>query len=82
MKLIIKIIGISLLITSCSKALKEEPFSIAEEVFYNTPAEIAAGANAIYTPLRQSGSIGALYTIQLETYSDLMYGRGKPCYTE
>lgn len=65
-----------LLLTSCTKALKEEPFSIAEEVFYNTPAEIAAGTNAIYTPLRQASSIGGLYTVQLETYSDLMYGRG------
>ena len=76
MKRFIQLIGISLILGSCSKTLQEEPYSIAEETFYNTPAEVAAGANAIYSPLRGVGSIGGLYTIQLECYADYLYGRG------
>lgn len=76
MKRFFQLISISLLLGSCSKTLQEDPYSIAEETFYNTPAEVAAGANAIYTPLRGVSSIGGLYTIQLECYADYMYGRG------
>jgi hypothetical protein len=65
-----------LLLTSCAKQLEEKPQSIAAELFYNTPAEVEAGLNAIYEPVRGSGSLGALYQIQLEIYTEYMYGRG------
>lgn len=65
-----------LLFTSCSKILEEKPRSIASEVFYNTPAEIEAGLNSIYNPLRAGSSLGGLYTVQVECYGDYMYGRG------
>ncbi|WP_315820776.1 RagB/SusD family nutrient uptake outer membrane protein [Paraflavitalea speifideaquila] len=76
MKHFVQLIACSLLLGSCSKTLEESPYSIAEETFYNTAAEVAAGTNAIYTPLRGVSSIGGLYTIQLECYADYMYGRG------
>jgi len=62
--------------SSCKKALEEKPKSIAAEVFYNTSAEVAAGVNAIYTPLRTDACLGGLYLVQLEVYSDYLYGRG------
>ncbi|RZK45865.1 MAG: RagB/SusD family nutrient uptake outer membrane protein, partial [Pedobacter sp.] len=49
---------------------------IAAEVFYNTNAEVEAGLNAIYEPVRGVGSIGALYPAQLEIYTEYFYGRG------
>jgi starch-binding outer membrane protein, SusD/RagB family len=76
MKRFFQLISFPLLLGACSKTLQEDPYSIAEETFYNTPAEVATGANAIYTPLRGVSSIGALYTVQLECYADYMYGRG------
>jgi len=76
MKRFFQLIALSIFLGSCSKTLQEEPYSIAEETFYNTAAEVAAGTNAIYTPLRQVSSIGGLYTIQLECYADYMFGRG------
>lgn len=66
----------ALLLASCSKLLEEHPKSIAAENFYNTPAEVEAGLNAIYTPVRGSGMFGALYECQLEIYAEYMYGRG------
>jgi hypothetical protein len=63
-------------LASCSKDLEENPQSIAAEVFYNTPAEIEAGLNAIYVPVRPVGSLGAFYAVQLEIYTEYMYGRG------
>jgi hypothetical protein len=65
-----------LLLASCAKQLEEKPQSIAAELFYNKPAEVEAGLNAIYEPIRGSGSLGALYQIQLEIYTEYMYGRG------
>lgn len=56
--------------------LEEEPQSIAEELFYNTPAEVETGLNAIYAPVRGSGTFGALYECQLEIYAEYLYGRG------
>ncbi len=61
---------------SCNKLLKEEPKSIAVENFYNTAAEVEAGVNAAYTPVRNVNSISALYPVQLEVYTEYMYGRG------
>lgn len=63
-------------LASCSKDLEENPQSIAAEVFYNTPAEIEAGLNAIYVPVRPVGALGAFYAVQLEIYTEYMYGRG------
>ncbi|RYY55088.1 MAG: RagB/SusD family nutrient uptake outer membrane protein [Chitinophagaceae bacterium] len=62
--------------SSCSKVLEEKPQSIAAELFYNTPAEIEAGLNAIYTPVRGTDVYGAFYEVQLEIYTEYMYGRG------
>lgn len=65
-----------LLLSSCTKDLQEQPKSIAAETFYNTPAEVEAGLNAIYVPLKNGNCMGALYPAQLETYGDYIYGRG------
>lgn len=64
------------LFSSCEKMLEEKPESIAAEVFYNTAQEVEAGLNAIYTPVRGTGTIGALYPIQHEIYAEYLYGRG------
>lgn len=61
------------LATSCKHTLDEKPKSLAVEVFYNTPSEVEAGVNAIYSPLR---SVMAEYTATLECQSDFAYGRG------
>lgn len=66
----------ALLMASCSKVLEEKPKSIAAELFYNTPTEVEAGLNAIYTPVRGSGTMGALYQCQQEIYGDYLIGRG------
>lgn len=76
MKHYILIILSLIVLSSCSKYLEEEPQSIAAEVFYNTPAEIESGLNAIYEPIRSTGSMGAFYPVQLEIYTEYMYGRG------
>ncbi|SIS72685.1 Starch-binding associating with outer membrane [Filimonas lacunae] len=56
--------------------LEEKPKSIAVENFYNTVAEVETGVNAAYVPVRNVNMFGALYPIQLETYTEYMYGRG------
>ncbi|MRG47959.1 RagB/SusD family nutrient uptake outer membrane protein [Chitinophaga sp. SYP-B3965] len=76
MKHSLLLIFTALLMASCSKLLEEKPKSIAAEVFYNTPAEVEAGLNAIYTPIRGSGNFGALYECQQEIYAEYLYGRG------
>ncbi|WP_295117459.1 RagB/SusD family nutrient uptake outer membrane protein [uncultured Chitinophaga sp.] len=76
MKQSIFIILAALLLTSCSDMLEESPKSIAAENFYNTPAEVEAGLNAIYTPIRAGGTLGALYECQQEIYTEYMIGRG------
>lgn len=76
MKQSILLIFTALLMASCSRVLEEKPKSIAAEVFYNTPAEVEAGLNAIYTPIRGSGNFGALYQCQQEIYGEYLIGRG------
>ncbi|RZK46635.1 MAG: RagB/SusD family nutrient uptake outer membrane protein, partial [Pedobacter sp.] len=76
MKKIFLFIIPAFMIASCEKQLEEKPQSIAAELFYNTPAEVESGLNAIYQPVRGSGSLGALYQIQHEIYTEYMYGRG------
>jgi hypothetical protein len=76
MKYILPIIILGIFGSSCKKTLEENPQSIAAEKFYNTPAEVEAGLNAIYTPLRDGNGLGALYLAQVEIYSEYMYGRG------
>ena len=61
------------ILSACSDKLEENPKSIAVEVFYNTPAEVEAATNAIYSPIRSSM---AEYIATLEAHSDFMYGRG------
>lgn len=63
-------------LASCSKYLEENPQSIAAEVFFNTPAEVEAGLNSIYQPIRGVGTLGAFYPVQLEIYTEYFYGRG------
>ncbi|WP_341835318.1 RagB/SusD family nutrient uptake outer membrane protein [Chitinophaga pollutisoli] len=76
MKKITILILMTLVMASCSDALLEEPQSIAAEVFYNTPAEVEAGLNAIYVPMRRGSALGALYLCQHEIYTEYLYGRG------
>ena len=75
-KIFLIILPVLVALASCEKQLEEKPKSIAAELFYNTPAEVEAGLNAIYEPVRNSSSLGALYQIQLEIYTEYMYGRG------
>ncbi|HVW61644.1 MAG TPA: RagB/SusD family nutrient uptake outer membrane protein, partial [Puia sp.] len=76
MRYIFLVIITAAALSSCKKVLDEAPESIAAENFYNKPAEVEAGLNAIYTPLRDGNGLGALYQTQLECYADYMYGRG------
>jgi hypothetical protein len=71
--LIISMAVLITLATSCKDILEEKPKRLAVEVFYNTAAEVEAGVNAIYSPLR---SVVAEYTATLECHSDFSYGRG------
>lgn len=66
-------IGLSaLLACSCGDVLEEKPQAIAVETFYNTPAELESGVNAIYSPLRNC--FRDVYPTMLEESSDLIYG--------
>jgi hypothetical protein len=76
MKYSILIIGFFLAFSSCKKVLEENPQSIAAETFYNTAAEVESGVDAIYSPIRDPSCLGALYQVQIEIYSEYMYGRG------
>ncbi len=76
MKQSLLIIFSALLLASCKKMLEEKPKSIAAELFYNTPAEVEAGLNAIYGPVRTGTVLGALFECQMEIYTEYMYGRG------
>lgn len=76
MKKITILILTALVMSSCSDALLEKPQSIAAEVFYNTPAEVEAGLNTMYVPLRRGSALGALYLCQHEIYTEYLYGRG------
>ncbi|WP_126249019.1 RagB/SusD family nutrient uptake outer membrane protein [Chitinophaga rhizosphaerae] len=76
MKQIAILILTMLVMAGCTGALEEKPRSIAAELFYNTPAEVEAGLNAIYVPIRRGSTLGALYECQHEIYTEYMYGRG------
>ncbi len=76
MKQLTLLILTALLMASCSDVLEEKPQSIAAEVFYKTPAEIEAGLNAIYVPIRRGSTLGALYECQHEIYTEYLIGRG------
>jgi starch-binding outer membrane protein, SusD/RagB family len=65
-----------LFFSSCQKDLQEHPKSIAVETFYNTAAEVEAGVDAIYPPLRSTSILGDGYVSQLEPYVDYSYARG------
>lgn len=65
-----------ILLAACTKLLEEHPKAIAAETFYNTPAEVEAGLNAIYVPLQNPNCMSGLYPAQLEAYGDYIYGRG------
>lgn len=62
-----------LLLSSCSGLLNEEPKAVAAELFYNTPAEVEAGVNAIYPPMRENR---AEQIAVLDAHTDWGYGRG------
>lgn len=72
----IMLLIISASISSCKKALEENPKSLAVETFYNTPAEVQSAVNAIYQPLRNGNCLGGLYLAQLESYTDYCVGNG------
>ncbi len=76
MKHITILILTMLTMAGCSDALVEKPQSIAAELFYNNPAEVEAGLNSIYVPIRRGSTLGALYECQHEIYTEYMYGRG------
>ncbi|MGS2740907.1 RagB/SusD family nutrient uptake outer membrane protein [Sinomicrobium sp. M5D2P17] len=61
-------------LNSCSNSqLDEDPKSVVEENFYNTPEELEAAVNACYSPIR------AEYAEQvaiLDVHTDWGYGRG------
>jgi hypothetical protein len=61
---------------ACEDQLLESPKSLAVETFYNTNSELEAASNAIYEALRGTNAMASLYPIQIETYSELIYGRG------
>jgi hypothetical protein len=67
---------ILLTLFSCKKVLDENPQNVAEGNFYQTAAELEAGVNAIYSAVRTSGCLSALYPVQLDIYSEYLYGRG------
>ncbi len=76
MKKLIPIILI-LFLVSCEDVLKEQPKSIAMEVFYNTAGEVQTAVNAIYSPLTSYNGFGFLYPAQLNTYDgEYFVGRG------
>ena len=62
------------LFAACSKVLEEHPKSIAAETFYNTPAEVEAGLNAIYGPLKNT--MAGFYLSLVEISSEYAFGRG------
>lgn len=64
-----------MIFTSCKKSLVEEPKSLAVETFYNTPAEVEAAVNSIYTPHLNIAGLGT-YIAQVEAYTDYGLGRG------
>lgn len=70
------LIIISMILFSCEDVLIEKPKAIVAESFYNTPGELETAVNAIFSPLRSNNCFGALYTWQLEVYSDFQIGRG------
>ncbi len=59
---------------SCEDLLVEQPKSIAEETFYNTPKEVESALAAIYLPYR--GQQFRDYMAMMESYTDYSYGRG------
>lgn len=63
-------------LTSCKKALDEEPKLNVEENFYNTAQEAEAAVNAIFPPLRLGGQGIASYNATLECHTDYALGRG------
>jgi hypothetical protein len=76
MKNILVILTAVFFFASCKKQLREEPKSIAAETFYNTAAEVEAGVNAIFGPIREPNCLSGVYPAQVETYGDYVYGRG------
>ncbi|WP_439583685.1 RagB/SusD family nutrient uptake outer membrane protein [Dyadobacter bucti] len=77
MKKILFLLPVLFCLSSCEDILKEETKSLAVETFYNTPAEVDAAVNAIYTPLRSNNTSGmGVYIAVLEAHIDYAYGRG------
>lgn len=68
------VIPVLLLAISCEDILRENPKSIASETFYNTAAEVAAAANAMYKPLKDTDFEN--YWALMECMVDYGFGRG------
>lgn len=67
---------LALSLTACDDILKEEPKSLAAEVFYNTPDEARAAVNAIYGPMRGANGLSTNYPAQQEGLPDYGNSRG------
>ncbi len=63
------------LLTSCSDLLEEDPKSVSDVNFYNTDEEVATAVNAIYKSLGV-GSNRAEQIVILDAHTDWGYGRG------
>jgi len=70
------LIIVVLIVSSCSDILQENPKSVVEETFYNNAGELETAVNAIFPPIRAYNGFGFLYPAQLESYSDIIQGRG------
>jgi hypothetical protein len=67
---------LALSLMACEDVLKEEPKSLAAEVFYNTPDEARAAVNAIYGPMRGPNGLSVNYPAQQEGLPDYGNSRG------
>ncbi|MCF0053878.1 RagB/SusD family nutrient uptake outer membrane protein [Dyadobacter sp. LJ53] len=67
---------LALSLSACDDVLKEEPKSLAAEVFYNTPDEARAAVNAIYGPMRGPNGLSTNYPAQQEGLPDYGNSRG------
>lgn len=69
----------ALALCSCKGLLDENPQAISSLNYYNTPEEIQAGVNAIYSGFRNTNVFGAVYIAMRECKSDL-WEKGRNTY--
>lgn len=76
MKKILYLLGLIMLVTSCSDWLEEDPKSVVAENFYNTESEVEAAIAAPISNLKGFGGIDYYASALNECFSDYAYGRG------